>query len=203
MRCPTKQFTDLTAGDLMSGDLLLLTDDMGLQEAARMLMRHRISGAPVVNQSGRMVGVLSSSDFVRLAGHMAGDEEYRPEPLSCIFQREWTDGEHSATICTLPAGACSGQQVTGEGSEEKVVCAQPHSVFCDWQMVEVESLPADSVRGYMSRDVITAERSTTLKELAHKMVDSHIHRVFVVDRDQAPLGIVTSTDILNAVAQMM
>ncbi len=32
------------------------------------------------------------------------------------------------------------------------------------------------------------------------MIDAHIHRVIVVDKDERPIGIVSSTDILAAVA---
>jgi CBS domain-containing protein len=33
------------------------------------------------------------------------------------------------------------------------------------------------------------------------MVDAHIHRIVVTDDDRSPVGIVTSTDILGAVAR--
>jgi len=32
------------------------------------------------------------------------------------------------------------------------------------------------------------------------MIDAHIHRVIVVDEQQRPVGVVSSTDILSAVA---
>jgi CBS domain-containing protein len=41
---------------------------MSLRAAAQLLMHDRISGAPVVDDAGRCIGVLSSSDFVTWAG---------------------------------------------------------------------------------------------------------------------------------------
>lgn len=54
----------LTAADLMSRNLVLVPQDMSLQGAARLLSRAQVSGAPVVNENGRCVGVLSTTDFL-------------------------------------------------------------------------------------------------------------------------------------------
>jgi CBS domain-containing protein len=41
---------------------------------------------------------------------------------------------------------------------------------------------------------------TPIGEVAQKMAEAHIHRVLVVRDHDRPCGIVTSTDILTAVA---
>ena len=41
---------------------------MALVEAATLLAEKRISGAPVVNSAGRIVGVVSEKDFLREMG---------------------------------------------------------------------------------------------------------------------------------------
>jgi len=38
-------------------------------------------------------------------------------------------------------------------------------------------------------------------DLANMMIDAHIHRVIVVDSNERPIGIVSTTDILAAVAR--
>jgi len=66
----------LTAADLMTSPVLTISQDTSLAEAARLLSRSSISGAPVVDAQGRCIGVLSSSDFVTCAGtEGAGKEE--------------------------------------------------------------------------------------------------------------------------------
>jgi len=52
----------------------------------------------------------------------------------------------------------------------------------------------------MSRDVVTAAAATPIADVARMMLDAHIHRVFVVDAQRRPVGIVSSTDIIAAVA---
>jgi CBS domain-containing protein len=42
-----------------------VADDMSTHEAARFFIEHEISGAPVVDDQGRLVGVVSLTDIVR------------------------------------------------------------------------------------------------------------------------------------------
>ena len=51
----------------------------------------------------------------------------------------------------------------------------------------------------MTTDVVTAPAQTRIGELARRMLDAHIHRVFILDAQGRPAGVVTATDILAAV----
>jgi CBS domain-containing protein len=53
----------------------------------------------------------------------------------------------------------------------------------------------------MTAQPVAVAPTTRIGELAQKMVDAHIHRVLVVVDQHRPQGIVTSTDILAAVAR--
>ena len=55
------------AGDLMTPNPVSLNENVSVREAAAFLTRRRISAAPVINNAGRPVGVLSQSDIVRQA----------------------------------------------------------------------------------------------------------------------------------------
>lgn len=105
------------------------------------------------------------------------------------------------TLCTLALGACPLQGgKAGPGGEGLVVCREPHSVLTDWQVVEVEALPADEVRGFMTPDPVTAGPETHIRTLAQMMIDAQIHRVVVVDGERKPVGVVPSTDLPAALA---
>ena len=54
-----------TVGDLMASDPIVLSADLPLDEAAELLDRHHIGGAPVVDAAGALVGVLSLADLAR------------------------------------------------------------------------------------------------------------------------------------------
>jgi CBS domain-containing protein len=54
-----------TVGDLMALDPIVIKATASLTEAAELLDRHRISGLPVVDPGGSLVGVVSQSDLIR------------------------------------------------------------------------------------------------------------------------------------------
>lgn len=57
------------------------------------------------------------------------------------------------------------------------------------------------VRDLMHAPVLTADQSMTIEEAAQTMDNAHVHRLVVVAEDQAtPIGIVTSSDIVRALA---
>ena len=83
--------------------------------------------------------------------------------------------------------------------------AKQRTTSCDcaysaWQIMDAEDLPQDQVEHHMTADPVTAAPVTVIDQLARMMVDAHIHRIIVVDAELRPVGIVSSTDILAAVA---
>jgi CBS-domain-containing membrane protein len=76
-----------------------------------------------------------------------------------------------------------------------------HCVCSAWQIIKPESLPADTVANFMTADPVTVGPGAPLGALAQMMVDAHIHRLIVVDAEERPIGIVSSMDILAALAR--
>lgn len=73
--------------------------------------------------------------------------------------------------------------------------------YCpSWQIMESENLPEDAVGDYMTAGPATVGPTARIAELARMMVDAHIHRLIVVDEFGHPCGIVSTTDILAALA---
>lgn len=54
----------LTAADIMSKDVITLSPDMGVLQLAEIFAINRISGAPVLDDGGNIIGVASQSDLV-------------------------------------------------------------------------------------------------------------------------------------------
>jgi predicted transcriptional regulator len=57
----------------------------------------------------------------------------------------------------------------------------------------------EKVSQHMTADPVRVPEDTPITQLARQMIDAHIHRVVVVDSDQVPVGVVSSTDVLAAV----
>ncbi len=63
----------LTARDIMTRSLITLSPEMSVFKAIRILVGRGISGAPVVDENGSMIGVLSELDCLRM---LSSDEFY-------------------------------------------------------------------------------------------------------------------------------
>lgn len=83
--------TNTTAAEIMTRDVVTLKPADTLADAAKTFLREQISGAPVVDDSGRCVGVLSASDF------LSADEKAE-EDWQSAFSQFWDSN------LALPAG---------------------------------------------------------------------------------------------------
>jgi CBS domain-containing protein len=63
----------LCVADVMSFDPIVVRADAPIEEAEDLLEANRVSGLPVVDGSGALVGVISQTDLLRLAHHSIGD----------------------------------------------------------------------------------------------------------------------------------
>jgi CBS-domain-containing membrane protein len=55
----------MKAKDVMARNVVTVDRDATILQAARMMLQHHISGLPVVDASGKLVGILSEGDFLR------------------------------------------------------------------------------------------------------------------------------------------
>ena len=53
--------------DYMAGRLVKFKPDMEVLDAIHELVEHRIAGAPVVNDQGELIGMLSETDCLKVA----------------------------------------------------------------------------------------------------------------------------------------
>ena len=202
-----KPLLALKASDLMSRDVVAIPQDLSVRDAARLLVRNRVSGGPVVAGDGRCVGVISADDFLRWAekGHVPARLGGELLPVTCSFQRTErnADGDE-ITMCTLPVGVCPIQRrqrrSPDSGEKDMAVCSEPHCVLVDWQVVEMAKLPMQAVREVMTPDPVTVAEDTCLEALARRLVNAHVHRVIVVDDERRPIGVLSTSDISAAVA---
>ena len=73
--------------DYMATDLILLRPEMEILHAMEVLLEKRVSGAPVVDSDGLLVGVLSKKDCLRAALNAAYYQEWG-SPVSGFMSNE-------------------------------------------------------------------------------------------------------------------
>ncbi|HET9299784.1 MAG TPA: CBS domain-containing protein [Candidatus Polarisedimenticolaceae bacterium] len=64
MTATKKAKRDWTASDVMSKEVICVAEDMDLRELTRMFLDRGITGAPVLNRGGDLVGVISQHDLL-------------------------------------------------------------------------------------------------------------------------------------------
>lgn len=65
MNSAIERLIGLRVRDVMNRDVITIDDKMTMAQAAELLEKYDVTGAPVVNETGKCVGVLSVSDFAR------------------------------------------------------------------------------------------------------------------------------------------
>ncbi len=78
----------LTARDIMNADVITVREDMPIRDLANLLTDKMITGAPVVNKKGQLVGVVSASDIVRNEAHRAAIVQ---DNVSSYYLHGWED----------------------------------------------------------------------------------------------------------------
>lgn len=144
----------LKAKDVMTSPVVTVRPGTPVREVSGLMLEHRISGLPVVDEDGRLVGIITESDLLQKASG--------PSPL------------------------------------ERLAFLRPEQAQeLDQHLRRYEAKVASEM---MTRPVVTAEETTSLRELARLMADRRINRVPIV-RDGHVVGIVTRHDILKAFAR--
>lgn len=67
-------WAQLTVEKVMTRKVVTVTPDTAIVDAAEMMLEHKVSGLPVVNAQGKLVGILTESDIFRMLIKARTDE---------------------------------------------------------------------------------------------------------------------------------
>ena len=109
----------MNAADIMTKPVITVTPETKIAEAARLMLQHRISGLPVVDDRGRVVGIVTEGDLLRRSE--IGTERQRPRWVELLIgpgrlARDYVDA-HARTA--------------GEVMSESVVSVTPEEALPD------------------------------------------------------------------------
>jgi len=79
----SNQESAMNAVDVMTSDVLTLTGESSVLDAARTMLRHRVSGMPVIDWSGKLIGMLTEGDLLRRTE--TGTERHRGHWLELLM----------------------------------------------------------------------------------------------------------------------
>ena len=55
----------LKAADIMTKDVITVKDETNIEELARLLIDHKISGVPVIDDDNKMIGIVTENDLIK------------------------------------------------------------------------------------------------------------------------------------------
>ena len=156
----------MTARDVMQTSVLSIVPDAPLASIQQLFFDEQIHGAPVIDDTGRLVGIVTSMDLVRCATEERSDRE-----------PSLATGEYLAELLDLDAGG--GKHVA----------------------VEVgATFGARTAADVMTRDPVSVAPEARLPEIARCLTQFGIHRVPVIDDAGELCGIISSADLVAAIA---
>jgi CBS domain-containing protein len=179
---------DMTVADIMQAEVTTVSPETSVRELTRILSDRGISGAPVVTSTGSVVGVVSSTDIVRLA---ADESELR------LSSTHWSPlfGADAWDRSADP----EDEEVEPLGSYFLPESAPP--LMPDWDGDNAEAaFDQFTVADIMTPVSFTVAPSISVKELADFLLRGRIHRAIVTENDHL-VGIVTTMDVLRALAE--
>lgn len=169
--------------DVMTTQVVSVPPGMRLKELARVLSEGRIGGAPVVNEDGEVIGVVSEADLV---GKQVGRPPSRRAPLDWIFGNgddAW-ELRRRAAITVEDAMTAPPITVTADRPLREVAALMVDRdvnrlpVIDDGRLVGIVTR-ADLVRAYLGRD----------DAILHAIRDDVIRRRLWMDPDQLQIEV--------------
>jgi CBS domain-containing protein len=175
--------------EIMTTELVTVSPDLTLLEVAEVLTGNGISGAPVV--SGReLVGVISTTDVVEFDAATPSVEPVREDQVAWgeIRSVQPVDGGEESE-----PGLYFTEMWDDSGAD---VLERFRSDTPEWnRMAEA------TVGSAMTTSVVSLPPGAAVQEAARIMLAAGIHRILVVDEGGDLVGLVSSSDIVQAVAE--
>lgn len=105
------------ASDIMVKDVITVEETTSLKDVARILAENKITGAPVVNAEGDLVGVISESDIVRKTNNIGA---WSPNQAGQIMTKPAvtvTPTETLQRVCEMMHNRSLHRVVVAEGKQ--------------------------------------------------------------------------------------
>ena len=152
----------------MTTDVISVSPDTLIKDAARLMFRHRVSGLPVCDDTSCLVGIITEADFLRI--EVAREEAEDPQPIETV----------------------------GQVMNRGVITVQPHASIADAAKVmvfqDVKRLPVvdveDRMLGIISRLDVVAAFTRPDEVIEDEIREDLIRRVLFVDPDDLDVSVV-------------
>jgi CBS domain-containing protein len=159
----------MQAGDVMTTPVISVTPETRTRDAIELMLTHHLSGLPVLNQEGKLVGVLSEGDFVRRSE--LGTEKHRSRFIAFILGPGRAAHDYTKSHARFVRGVMTEDviAVTEDTSlEELVSLLEKHAIK------RVPVMRGDDVVGMVTRSDLLRALVTASRRREEDMDDGAI-----------------------------
>ena len=112
----------LKAKDIMTKEVITVTNETTVEELARLLIKNKISGAPVVDDSGNLTGIVTENDLISQNKRLHIPTVIRLFDSFILFGSGRMEDEIRKMAAVTVGGICTKKviSVTEESSLEEV-----------------------------------------------------------------------------------
>jgi len=164
--------------EVMRREVVTVAPETAVRTLLKVLVNAQISGVPVVTEAGEIVGVVSTTDVVRLG---AGEKELNAGQL--VWEPLVLPNEEYDEDSTVPFFLDSADY---RYPTQNQADALPEGVFDGYTVADIMTPAAFAVKP-----------TDSVNEVAAFLLHGRIHRALVVEKGQLK-GIVTAFDLLKA-----
>ena len=134
----------ITASDLMNPGILTVRDELSVREAAAFLLENEISGAPVADAEGRLVGVVS---LVDIAAAASGEGRRASGDGSAFFGPDWEDGFDEEDV----------EEMQFDQDDLRVADIMNPTIYSVTEDATVSEIASLMLKGHLHRVLVTRE----------------------------------------------
>ncbi len=183
----------LRVANIMTTGLQTVPAGMGHLEAYRLMMERKIRHLPVTDDQGRIIGIVTESDYVR---HLGSDYYVRLKDVASVMApapQLRGDARLRQALSLLARSDVTCVVIPGEAGRLGIVTER------DVVRLLRDGVDADAVTlaEVMTSPVVTVRSDATLLDASTLLAEHNIRRVVVVDAAGLPLGVLGQHEIVK------
>ena len=87
--------------EIMTHDVLTVTKELSIRRLIKLLDKNKITGAPVVDEQGNLIGIVSSKDVIRAIDHLIRVHVSIDEQQDHRGRYNWVEGVMTTNVITV------------------------------------------------------------------------------------------------------
>ncbi len=213
---------DVRVADIMSRNVQTVHPTTPAHEVARLLLRHAFRAVPVVDEEGRVVGIISDGDVLRRGEFaISAGQTVSEATIQAALADLAASNRTAADLMTTPVETIqttapaieAATRMAHRGLKRLPVVDEQGRLVGMLSRIDIlramtDTLPAenpppvfiratDLISKAITQDVPRLPPEAPLSDVATAIVGSSVRQVIVVDEEEHPLGVITDGTLIR------